>query len=224
MDTNNSNDTDHSGKQSTNLEYFALILCFMFAGGISFVFARQFPQTILTSFFFGMAGETTVYRFLGGFGRDDLFSTKMMKFSGAVAALLGITVVLNTSLQSQIDKWIGAWDLGLDVSPKPENLLILDGDGNLQKLVVKIKNREDLQVSIEPKRELLEKFVELCWTNSKACLPRARPVKISVKPYLQRGEGEVCNNQAMYSGLPISLRKGTENFVTLYISNDRNGS
>lgn len=223
MDATN-NTTDNSGGQSIhNLEYFALILCFVLAGAIAFVFTRRFPQAILTSFFFGMAGAITIYKFLGGFSKEDYYSTKVMRFGGAAGGFVGITLIINGFLQPQIDRWIQAWDLDVN-PPNYGDLLVLDPAGNVQKLVVKLKNREDMEVSIEPKKELLEKFVEICWTNAKACAPTFKPVKVSINSNLKPGEGIVCGNQAIISGLPISLRKGPENYVSIYVSNERDSS
>lgn len=216
-------DENNSSKQSTNSDYFILIVGFVIILVAGVASVRWFPQAILTSFFCGLVASTIIYRFLGGFSKEDSFVWNGTKFTGALGALLAVTLLINQELTQQIQMWTSQWNLELS-PPNYEKLLVIDSDGNIQNLVAKVSNREDMKISIKPKKEQLYKFVEFCLSEPGVCLPEPKPVSIKVKTTLSRGEGEVCGNRSIYSGLPISLRRGSENFVSVYIKQNRDQS
>ena len=207
-------DENNSSKQSTNSDYFILIGGFAIILVLAVASIRWVPQaTTITSFACGMLAAIIIYRFLGGFSKEDSFAVGGIKVTGALCALLAIYVTVNNSLEGFINKLV----------PEPagyEKFLVIDGDGKMQKLEVKLQGRTDIDpITIEPKPEQLNKFVEACLSSPGVCIPEPKPVKLTVSSELKRGEGLVCSNRQNYGGLPISLAKVGEsnNFISVNI-------
>jgi hypothetical protein len=209
-------DENNSSRQSTNSDYFILIGGFAFILLVAVASIRWVPQaTTIASFACSMLAAIIIYRFLGGFSKEDSFAVGSIKVTGALCALLATYLTVNPSLEGFINRLV----------PEPagyENFLVIDGDGKMQNLEVKLQGREDIKpITIEPNKEQLNKFVEACLSRPGVCIPEPKPVKIEVMNELDQGKAKVCENRVNYLGLPISLSKGDDNYVSVRIQYDK---